>query len=279
VSGLSTNPRVRRLHAEALGCKVSRVDAGWSAAPFPRAGSSAVADVLLVHGCAVTDRALRDGRRLVRRLRRENPDATLVVSGCLAEGDADALAAMREVDLVVPLAARADLPALLDARDAGLLRGKVARAEETREAALFAMPARGQAAAAFLDADRTRAFLKIQDGCRRRCAFCIVPSLRGRERSAAREDVANAVRRLGEAGIPEVVLTGIHLLGRALPALRNVSRGRAPGRLVRAAALGVALAVGAAGSVAVLGAAGDWTSDLARHRPPAGFGDAAGDHR
>jgi threonylcarbamoyladenosine tRNA methylthiotransferase MtaB len=211
VSGLSTNPRVRRLHAEALGCKVSRVDAGWSAAPFPRAGSSAVADVLLVHGCAVTDRALRDGRRLVRRLRRENPDATLVVSGCLAEGDADALATMREVDLVVPLAARAGLPALLDARDAGLLRGKVARTEETREAALFAMPARGQAAAAFLDADRTRAFLKIQDGCRRRCAFCIVPSLRGRERSAAREDVANAVRRLGEAGIPEVVLTGIHL--------------------------------------------------------------------
>lgn len=209
--GVSTNPPIRRLYVEALGCKVSRVDACCTAAPFVRADSPAGADVLLVHGCAVTHRALRDGRRLVRRLSRENPAATLVVSGCFAEDDADALAAMREVDLVVPLAARSGLPALLDAHDAGLLPGKVAGAAETRAAALFAMPARGQAAAALLDADRTRAFLKIQDGCRRRCAFCVVPSLRGRERSAAREDVAQAVRCLGEAGVPEVVLAGIHL--------------------------------------------------------------------
>ncbi len=211
MSGESTSPRVRSLYAEALGCKVSRVDAGFTAAPFARATSPAGADVLLVHGCAVTDRALRDGRRLVRRMRRENLAATLVVSGCLAENDADALAAMPEVDLVVPLAARSSLPALLDARDAGLLPGKVARAEETCAAALFAMPAHGQEAAALLDANRTRAFLKIQDGCRRRCAFCVVPSLRGAERSAARQDVADAVRRLGDAGVSEVVLTGIHL--------------------------------------------------------------------
>jgi threonylcarbamoyladenosine tRNA methylthiotransferase MtaB len=199
------------VHAEALGCKVSRVDSGATAAPFSRADSCADADVLLVHGCAVTDRALRDGRRLVRRLRRENPAATLVVSGCLAQQDADALAAMREVDLVVPLDARPGLSALLDAHDAGLLPGKVARGVEARDAALFAMPARSGAASALLDADRTRAFLKIQDGCRRRCAFCIVPFLRGAERSAAREDVADAVRHLGEAGVAEVVLTGIHL--------------------------------------------------------------------
>lgn len=211
MSGVSTSPRTRRLHAESLGCKVSRVDACGMAAPFARAVSPADADVLLVHGCAVTQRALRDGRRLVRRLRRENPAAPLVVSGCLAEGDAEALAAMREVDLVVPLGARADLPALLDAREAGLLPGKVARADETRASALFAMPAHARPAAALVDADRTRAFLKIQDGCRRRCAFCIVPFLRGTERSAARQDVADAVRRLGEAGVPEVVLTGVHL--------------------------------------------------------------------
>jgi threonylcarbamoyladenosine tRNA methylthiotransferase MtaB len=208
---VSTNPRIRRVHAEALGCKVSRVDAGFTAAPFSRALSPADADVLLVHGCAVTDRALRDGRRLVRRLRRENPAATLVVSGCFAEEDADALARMREVDLVVPLGARANLPALLDAREAGLIPGKVACADDTRAARLFAMPARAHAAAALLDPDRTRAFLKIQDGCRRRCAFCVVPSLRGAERSAARKDVADAVRRLGDAGVPEIVLTGIHL--------------------------------------------------------------------
>jgi threonylcarbamoyladenosine tRNA methylthiotransferase MtaB len=208
---VSTNPRIRSFFAQALGCKVSRVDAHGAAAPFARAGSAGEADVLLVHGCAVTDRAVRDGRRLVRRLRRENPAATLVVSGCLAESAADALAAMCEVDLVVPLAARADLSTLLDARDAGLFPGKVVRADDTRAAALFGMPVPGDFAGALLDPDRTRAFLKIQDGCRRRCAFCVVPSLRGAERSAAREDVADAVRRLGEAGVPEVVLTGINL--------------------------------------------------------------------
>lgn len=209
--GVSTNPRVRRLYAEALGCKVSRIDAGVTAAPFARADSPADADVLLVHGCAVTDRAVRDGRRLVRRLRRENSAATLVVSGCLATEGGDALGAMREVDLVVPLDARAGLPALLDAYDAGLVSGKGAREENAHAAALFAMPVSGGSAGALLDPDRTRAFLKIQDGCRRRCAFCVVPSLRGAERSAAREDVGDAVRRLGEAGVPEVVLTGIHL--------------------------------------------------------------------
>ncbi|HEY3350273.1 MAG TPA: MiaB/RimO family radical SAM methylthiotransferase [Thermoanaerobaculia bacterium] len=211
MSGVSTDPRQRRLFVEALGCKVSRVDACATAAPFARAAAPAGADVVLLHGCAVTERALRDGRRAVRRLRRQSPDATLVVSGCLAEDAARGLAAMPEVDLVVPLAARAGLGALLDARDAGLLPGKIAGDDGTRGAALFAMPAEGRAASAFLDAGRTRAFLKIQDGCRRRCAFCIVPKLRGAERSASRADVANAVRALGASGVPEVVLTGIHL--------------------------------------------------------------------
>jgi threonylcarbamoyladenosine tRNA methylthiotransferase MtaB len=211
MSGVSTNPREKSLFVETLGCKVSRVDAGFTSAPFARAAAPAGADVVLVHGCAVTERALRDGRRAVRRLRRESPGATLVVSGCLAEDAARGLAAMDEVDLVVPLAARADLPALLDARAAGLLPGKIASGDGTRDAALFAMPAGGRAASALLDADRTRAFLKVQDGCRRRCAFCIVPKLRGGERSAARADVAGAVRALGASGVPEVVLTGIHL--------------------------------------------------------------------
>jgi threonylcarbamoyladenosine tRNA methylthiotransferase MtaB len=211
MSGVSTDPRVRRLFVEALGCKVSRVDAGFAAAPFARAAAPAGADVVLLHGCAVTQRALRDGRRAVRRLRRESPGATLVVSGCLAEDAARGLAAMSEVDLVVPLAARAGLAALLDARDAGLLPGKIAGDDGERGATLFAMPVEGRAASALLDAGRTRAFLKIQDGCRRRCAFCIVPKLRGAEHSALRADVADAVRALGEAGVPEVVLTGIHL--------------------------------------------------------------------
>jgi len=221
VTAVSTNGNVplsaRRIFAAPLGCKVSRIDAA-AAARLPgvardevQAAGPAGADVLLVHGCAVTDRAERDGRRLVRRLRRENPRATLVVSGCLAERDGESLARMPEVDLVVSLAARDALPEILDAHEAGLLPERIVTTGAAARAALFAMPAWDRPPEALIDPDRTRAFLKIQDGCERRCAFCVVPSLRGKERSARIEDVVDAVRRLGDAGVPEVVLAGIHL--------------------------------------------------------------------
>jgi threonylcarbamoyladenosine tRNA methylthiotransferase MtaB len=205
----------RRIFSASLGCKVSRIDAaaladsvaGGEAAP----AGPGDADVLLVHGCAVTDRAERDGRRLVRRLRRANPRATLVVSGCLAERAGGSLARMPEVDLVVSLAARGALPEILDAHAAGLLPEKSVAAADAARAALFAMPEAGRPLEALVDPERTRAFLKIQDGCTRRCAFCVVPALRGPERSARPEDVADTIRRLGDGGVPEVVLAGVHL--------------------------------------------------------------------
>jgi len=219
VTAVSTNETARfsarRIFAASLGCKVSRIDAAALAGPVAGEGEAPTgpgdADVLLVHGCAVTDRAERDGRRLVRRLRRANPRATLVVSGCLAELAAGSLARMPEVDLVVPLAARGALSEILDAHAAGLLPERIVTAADSARAALFAMPAAGQRLEALLDPERTRAFLKIQDGCTRRCAFCVVPALRGPERSARPEDVADAIRRLGDGGVPEVVLAGVHL--------------------------------------------------------------------
>jgi threonylcarbamoyladenosine tRNA methylthiotransferase MtaB len=118
---------------------------------------------------------------------------------------------MPEVDLVVTLEAQGALPEILDARDAGLLPGRLVTAAGEARAALFAMPAAGRPLEALVDPERTRAFLKIQDGCTRRCAFCVVPSLRGAERSARAEDVVDAIRRLGDGGVPEVVLAGVHL--------------------------------------------------------------------
>lgn len=216
---MSTNETVpiaaRRILTASLGCKVSRIDA---AALAPRGGDDdesgagiGVADVVLVHGCAVTDRAERDGRRLVRRLRRAHPNATLVVSGCLAERAGESLALMPEVDLVVPLASRGALSEILDAHAAGLLPERIVTTADAARSALFAMPTAGRPLEALLDPGRTRAFLKIQDGCTRRCAFCVVPSLRGSERSALPEDVVDAIRRLGDGGVPEVVLAGVHL--------------------------------------------------------------------
>jgi threonylcarbamoyladenosine tRNA methylthiotransferase MtaB len=218
VTAVSTNgtvrPIARRVFSVSIGCKVSRIDAAAVAhCVGGKAPATALreAEVLLVHGCAVTDRAERDGRRLVRRLRRENPHATLVVSGCLAERDGESIAHMPEVDLVVKLAARDALPEILGAHAAGLLSERVVSTPTAACASFFAMPGADRTLEALIDPDRTRAFLKIQDGCARRCAFCIVPSLRGTERSAGLEDVVDAIRRLGDAGVPEVVLAGVHL--------------------------------------------------------------------
>jgi threonylcarbamoyladenosine tRNA methylthiotransferase MtaB len=164
-----------------FGCKVSRVE-GWAIArelesdgARPAAEGEA-ADLVVVHACTVTGRAERDARKEIRRLRRENPDAEIVVSGCLARHAGESLARMPEVDLVDP------------ERGAG-----------------FALDAPE------IEPGRTRAFLKVQDGCERRCAYCVLPFLRGRERSAGRDEVLAAIRRLDDLGIPEVVLTGIHL--------------------------------------------------------------------
>jgi len=188
-----------------FGCKVSRIEAQALAAAvsLPERPVPEDADVVVLHGCAVTDRAERDQRRFLRRIRRENARAMLVVTGCLGERDPEALARLPEVDLVVGTSRLPELTRLLEERDAGLLPGKVVPAAAGGSSDVFA--------ATFPDAERTRAFLKIQDGCERRCAFCIVPSLRGAERSADASLVEREIRRLGEAGVAEVVLAGVHL--------------------------------------------------------------------
>lgn len=190
----------RTVRVAALGCKVSGVEAAAMAASLAPFGilparSGEPADLVVVQTCTVTERADRDARRLVRRLRRENPRATVVVTGCLARRDPAAAAAIPGVDLVAGHAGAAALAGTLDSATPLL-------------PALASPPVLPQLQR---DEDHTRAFLKVQDGCDRRCAFCIVPSVRGSERSAAPEDVEDEIRSLGERGIGEVVLTGIHL--------------------------------------------------------------------
>ncbi len=199
-SGPLGQPRARRIHLAALGCKVSRVEAGAAASRLDGTLGPG-RDLVLVHACTVTARADRDARRLLRRLRREHPGARVVVSGCLAQRDPEGLARLDEVDLVVGHSRLDALPELLAQREAGLLPTKTA----------WAAPGEGALPLWAKEPDRTRAFLKVQDGCDRRCAFCVVPALRGAERSARPEDVEAELRRLADAGVPEVVLTGVHL--------------------------------------------------------------------
>jgi threonylcarbamoyladenosine tRNA methylthiotransferase MtaB len=218
----------------AFGCKVSRIEAlalsgQLEAGAVPR-------DVVVIHTCTVTGRADRDVRRTIRRLRRERPGAALVASGCLARRDPESLARMPEVDLVAGFASGAEIARLLAERDAGLLPLKIAWPSG-------AAPDLAAMAAAVTDPDRTRAFLKVQDGCERRCAYCIVPSIRGPERSAEPGALEDEIRRLGAADVPEVVLAGVHLAhygndrGTTLAALLRRLEDSPPGCRVRLSSL------------------------------------------
>lgn len=198
----------RRFAVRSLGCKVSRADACLVASRLGEESwelTRGEADVVVLQTCSVTDRADRDARREIRRLRRERPAALLVVTGCLAQRDPDGLARMPEVDLVVGHAFSERLAELVARRELGLLPGKVVWGPPGESGSVGGLRAEA------VDPERTRAFLKVQDGCERRCSFCIVPTLRGAERSADPAAVAAEVNRLGEEGIPEVVLTGVHL--------------------------------------------------------------------
>lgn len=239
-SDRSSGSASRAYVVEVLGCKVSQVEAGalgraLESSGWARALPGAPADAVVLHACTVTSRADRDAHRAIRRLRRAHPGALLAVTGCLAAREPDLLALRPEVDVVAGHGAWRELPRLLDEAASGLLPGKVA----TRSA----LPGDVLQADAAGGADRTRSFLKVQDGCARRCAFCIVPSLRGAERSAPAGEVEDAVRALGDSGVPEVVLCGVHLAafgherGESLAGLLRRLEARPPACRVRLSSL------------------------------------------
>ena len=165
----------------------------------------AMADAYVINTCTITAEADADSRRLARQAVRRNPAALVAVTGCYAQAAPEAAAAIPGVDLVL---GNAEKPVLLAALRG--LRKNGAPRVEVAPATSFAR-LNGDEYGPGIDPDRTRAFLKVQDGCNYRCTFCIVPSVRGANRSQRPERVLEELARLHAAGFPEVVLTGIHL--------------------------------------------------------------------
>ena len=188
-----------------LGCRLNQVDTRvlqtmLEARGFKTVDFAEPADVVVVNTCTVTARAEFSDRQMIRRAARVSPDATLVVTGCWAQTSPDAVAALSGVDLVVGNADKDRLADLLEG--AGAARTHVsdikrARINETAPVARWH--------------GRSRAFLKIQDGCQHRCAFCVVPLARGASRSLDPKVVLDQARLLVEAGHLEIVLTGVDL--------------------------------------------------------------------
>ncbi|MFW5803300.1 MAG: tRNA (N(6)-L-threonylcarbamoyladenosine(37)-C(2))-methylthiotransferase MtaB [Verrucomicrobiota bacterium] len=192
-----------------LGCRLNRADSDLIADSLRRAGFCVVdwgepADLVVINGCVVTSEADRKTRRAARAARRANPDAFVVLAGCAAESAAGDVPVDLPVDLVLPNVAKSaiahHLPALL--RRSVACAPRVIAAEPRAEAFV-------ESGTAF-PRGRTRANVKIQEGCDFCCTYCIVPHVRGAPRSRDRADVLREVSELVEMGVQELVLTGVH---------------------------------------------------------------------
>ena len=189
-----------------LGCKVSQYETEALAERFAAAGFTvsdfdAVCDVYVINTCTVTVESDRKSRQMIRRATRVNPDAVVIVTGCSSQLHPDSIAAIPGVSYVSGNDRKMNLPDV--ARDL-LLRPKTGAVNAVRDLAGVQFER-----ASITRAPRTRAFVKIEDGCNCRCAYCAIPLARGPVRSKAPSDVIDEVRALVASGTREIVLTGI----------------------------------------------------------------------
>ena len=178
-----------------LGCRLNIADSALLTARLRAAGyelsqGDAAPDLIVLNSCAITAEAAAKSRRMVRRMRRENPGAKISVTGCASQLDPESFISAG-ADLSLPNAGKKAIP------EGGTFQDENP-AVSFREDSFSEFPF------------RSRAFIKIQEGCNNFCSYCIVPYVRGRERSRALDEVVADCRNAIEAGFPEIVLTGVN---------------------------------------------------------------------
>ena len=189
-----------------LGCKVNQyeseaiaeglVSRGFSVVPF-----SQVCDAYIINTCTVTAESDRKARQLIRRAIKNNSAAYVLVTGCMAEVFSDKLAKIEGIDYIC---GNGEKMQVIGALEALLAKGCKNKAPEISISPLDSFEEMN-----ITKFDRTRAYIKIEDGCENRCTYCIIPEARGKVRSKTPEDVLSEVHALTEGGCREVVLTGI----------------------------------------------------------------------
>jgi threonylcarbamoyladenosine tRNA methylthiotransferase MtaB len=178
-----------------FGCRLNGYE---SAVMRDHARAAGLDGAIIVNTCAVTAEAERQARQSIRKLRRENPDARLIVTGCAAQLDPARYAAMPEVDRVLGNAEKLNADSYRDGADA-LLVTDIMEARETAGHLLSGFDS------------RSRAFVQVQQGCDHRCTFCVIPFARGPNRSVPLGRLVEQVRALVAAGFREVVLSGVDI--------------------------------------------------------------------
>ena len=190
-----------------LGCKVNQYDSQAMLELFEQAGYQPgdfdqPCDVYVVNTCTVTGTGDKKSLQAVRRARRLNPAADIIVCGCMAQRDGEKLLADTDARLILGTARRAEIVTLLE--QAQREHTRLCAVTDVRRAVFEPLLITHQEG-------RTRATLKIQEGCDRFCTYCIIPYVRGGIRSRSVQDVRDEAARLAQAGYREIVLTGIHL--------------------------------------------------------------------
>ena len=199
---------MRKAALHNLGCKVNSYETEAMQQLLEAAGYQIVdfeekADVYIINTCSVTNVADKKSRQMLHRAKAKNPEALVVAAGCYAQAAGEKLLEDTAIDLVIGNNKKAELVQLLEERLAG---------REPQDAVIDISAAQEYEALHIeRQADHTRAFIKVQDGCNQFCSYCIIPYTRGRVRSRRPEDVEEEVRTLAEKGYQEIALTGIHL--------------------------------------------------------------------
>ena len=193
-----------------LGCKVNQADTASMENLFLRSGHQLVsfdgeADVYIINTCVVTNTGQRKSRQTIHRAIRKNPNALIVVTGCYPQTAAEEVKAIAGVDMIIGNQDRAQIVQLVEERLAHRQTDTLDAVHKLTASTAFEEMAAGDIT------DKTRAFLKIQEGCNQFCTYCIIPYARGPLRSRSLESIRTETQRLIIAGFKEIVLIGIHL--------------------------------------------------------------------
>lgn len=192
-----------------LGCKVNQYDSDAMRTIFLQQGYKAVkeeeeADVYVINTCSVTSIGDRKSRQMVRKIRRKHPQAVIAVAGCYAQIAPEIFEAMGDIDVIVGAQNRSKIVEYVE---------QAQKKEKTINAVKDIMSVT-EFENLYVDAEgetKTRAFIKVQEGCDNYCTFCIIPFARGKLKSRKQKDAVEEIRRLVARGYREIVLTGIHL--------------------------------------------------------------------
>jgi threonylcarbamoyladenosine tRNA methylthiotransferase MtaB len=193
-----------------LGCKLNYAESSTLSRQLERAGWNVAApdihaDLYVLNTCSVTEFADKKCRQAVRRFKRQNPDAKVIVTGCYAQLKPEELSEIKGVDLVLGAAEKFNLLSYVENLQLGMYgqSGHTVDRGEIKDHHKFHT--------SYSIGDRTRAFLKVQDGCDYKCSFCTIPRARGGSRSASIDQVIQQAEELVRQGIKEIVLTGVNI--------------------------------------------------------------------